>query len=159
MRRLAKRLRLALEQADELERQIGTRAAANCSPLGRWCGINLLTAGARAGILGPGQRCTTAAHLAASAGAAPMEASSAGGVRHRRNRGGNRRLNAIRSRIAVTQARHRPAAQASRDRRQAAGKPAAAAFRARTRCIVRAIGRLWQECLTQHAATPAGVAA
>lgn len=68
VRRLANRRRLALEQADALEQQIGTRAAADFSPRTRWCGINLRTAGALAGIMGPGRRLTTEAQLAASAG-------------------------------------------------------------------------------------------
>jgi transposase len=124
------------------------------------CGINLLTAGALAGILGPGRRFTTEAQLAAYAGVAPLEASSAGSVRHRLNLGGNRRLNAILYRIALTQARHLPEARAYLDRRKAEGKSSKEAFRALKRFIIRAIWRLWQECLDQdHAATPASVAA
>ena len=159
VRRLAKRLRLAQEQADDLERQIERRVAADFSPLMRLCGINFLTAGAVAGILGPGQRFTTEAQVAAYAGVAPLEASSAGGVRHRLNRGGNRRLNAILYRIAVTQARCSPEARAYLDRRMAEGKTSKEAFRALKRFLVRAIWRLWQECLPHHAAAPAGAAA
>ena len=92
--------------------QIEARAAAGFSPLTTLCGISPLTAGALAGILGPGRRFATDAQLAAYAGVAPLEASSAGRVRHRLNRGGNRRLNAILSRIALTQARHAPEARA-----------------------------------------------
>ncbi len=40
--------------------------------------------------------CATDAQLATYAGAAPLETSSAKRVRYRLNRGGNRRLNAIR---------------------------------------------------------------
>ncbi len=81
VRRLAQRLRLALEQAEALAAQLRALAAPRFAPL--------------AGILGPGRRFATAAQLAASAGVAPQETSSAERVRHRRNRGGNRRLNAI----------------------------------------------------------------
>lgn len=63
-------------------------------------------------------------------------------MRHRLNRGGNRRLNAILYRIALTQARHLPEARAALDRRKAEGKTSAAAFRALNRFIVRAIWRL-----------------
>jgi transposase len=113
VRRTAQRLRLALDQVAELEQQIAARAeAAGLSPLRRLCGVNLLTAAALAGILGPGQRFASEAQLAAYAGVAPLEASSAGLVRHRLNRGGNRRLNAILYRIALTQARHAPTARA-----------------------------------------------
>jgi transposase len=55
VRRLAQRLRLALDQAAELARRIRKQAAQQALPLTRLCGVNLLTAGALAGILGPGQ--------------------------------------------------------------------------------------------------------
>jgi transposase len=87
---------LALDQVAELT--VRTRelaAAAGLEPLTRVCGINLLTAAALAVILGPGIRFASDADLAACAGAAPLEASSAGSVRHRLNPGGNRQLNSI----------------------------------------------------------------
>lgn len=161
VRRLAARVRLALQQADDLERQIGEQTAPGFSPVTKLCGINLLTAGALAGILGPGRRFATEAQLAAYAGVAPLEASSAGGNRHRLNRGGNRRLNAILYRVALTQARHLPAARTYLDQRKTEGKSSSEAFRALKRFIVRAVWRLWQECLPQHhhAASPTGEAA
>ncbi len=85
--------------------------------------------------------------MAAYAGVAPLEASSAGLVRHRLNRGGNRRLNAILYRIAVSQARSSPAAQAFLARRQAETKTWREAIRALKRYLIRAIWRLWQHCL------------
>ena len=115
--RLAQRLRLALDQAAELARRIREQAAECAGPLTQLCGINLLTAGALAGILGPRQRFGSDAQLAAYAGVAPIEASSAGLTRHRLSRGGNRRLNSIIYRIALTQARHHPEARAYLDRR------------------------------------------
>ncbi len=66
---------------------------------------------------------------------ASLEASSAGLLRHRLNRGGNRRLNAILYRIAVVQARFWPPAQAYLARR------------ALKRYLIRAI---WQLCRTCH---------
>lgn len=106
----------------------------------------MLTAGALAGILGPGRRFGREAQLAAYAGVAPLEASSAERVRHRLNRGGNRRLNAILYRIALTRARYDPAARAYPDRRMGEGKAKREARRALKRYISRAIFRLWQEC-------------
>lgn len=155
VRRLAQRLRLALDQAEELAAQIRRRAGRSFSPLTRLCGINLLTAGALAGILGPGRRFASDAQLAAYAGVAPLEASSAGVVRHRLNRGGNRRLNAILYRIALTQARYSPEARAYLERRVAEGKTRREALRALKRFLIRAIWRLWQECVAQQAAVPA----
>ena len=105
--RASERLRIAVRQVTALEAEIRVRAlAARLEPLTRVCGINVLTAAALAGILGPGDRFPSDADLAAYAGAAPLEASSATALRHRLNRGGNRRLNAILYRIALTQARH-----------------------------------------------------
>ena len=153
VRRLAQRLRLALHQAEELADQIRTRAERSFAPLTRLCGVNLLTAGALAGILGPGRRFATDAQLAAYAGVAPLEASSAGVVRHRLNRGGNRRLNAILYRIALTQARYSVEARAYLDRRVAEGKTRREALRALKRFLIRAIWRLWQECVSARPAT------
>ena len=116
-----------------------------------------LTAGTLAGILGCGQRFASEAHLAAYAGVAPLEASSAGGVRHRLNRGGNRRLNAVVHRIALTQARCDPNAAAYLARRRAEGKTLREAVRALKRFIIRAIWRHWQDCIPalRQAAMPA----
>ena len=159
VRRLAQRLRLATEQAADLARQIAARAQAGFFPLTRLKGINLLTAGALAGLLGPGCRFTGEAQLAAYAGVAPLEASSAGRGRHRLNRGGNRRLNAILYRIALTQARCWPPAQAYLARRLREGKTKREAIRALKRYLIRAIWRLWQECVSSHPVTSYGQAA
>lgn len=78
---------------------------------------------------------------------APLEVSSAGRVRHRLNRGGNRQLNAILYRIALTQLRSLPAAQDYVARRMSEGKTKREALRALKRYIIRAIWRLWQECV------------
>jgi transposase len=150
VRRLAERLALVLSQAEELGRRIRDLAKERFAPLARLCGIDLLTAGALAGILGPGPRFTTDAQLAAYAGVAPLEASSAGMVRHRLNRGGNRRLNAILYRIALTQARHLDEARQYLDRRVAEGKTKREAMRALKRFIIRSVWRLWLECRSQE---------
>jgi transposase len=155
VRRLAQRLRLALAQAEDLAAQIRQRAQARFALLTGLCGVSLLTAGALAGILGPGHRFRTDAQLAAYAGVAPLEASSAGRVRHRLNRGGNRRLNAILHRMAIAQARSSPAARAYLTRREAEGKTRREALRALKRFLVRAVWRLWQECVSQPPARPA----
>ncbi len=146
VRRLAQRLRLALEQVDDLAKQIRELTSVRFSALTELYGINLLMAGALAGILGPGQRFKSEAQLAAYSGAAPIEASSAGTVRHRLNRGGNRQLNAILYRIALTQARGFADAQTYLKRRASEGKTTREAMRALKRYIVRAVWRLWQQC-------------
>lgn len=158
VRRLAQRLSLALDHVAEVGCEIKARAEARFSRLTELCGVNLLTAGALAGILGPGRRFQTEAQMAAYAGAAPLETSSAGLVRHRLNRGGNRRLNAILYRIALTQRQHSPQAIAYVARRIAEGKTSREATRALKRYIVRAIWRLWTACLAANQlSSPTGV--
>jgi transposase len=159
IRRLAQRLRLALSQAEELTQQIKDLAERRFSPLTNLCGVNLITAGTLAGILGPGDRFATDAQLAAYAGVAPLEASSAGLVRHRLNRGGNRRLNSVLYRIVLTQAHHSPAAKAYIDRRLSEGKTRREAHRALRRFVIRAIWRLWHECQSVQGREPVQEAA
>jgi len=78
VRRGAPRLRLVVAQAQALASDIRYRAAPRFAALTTLCGISLLTVGALAAILGPGSRFGTAAPLAAFAGVAPLETSSAG---------------------------------------------------------------------------------
>lgn len=146
VRRLAERLELALTQSNALADRIRAEATTRFAPLMRLCGVNALTAGVLAGILGPGHRFASDAALAAYAGASPIEASSAGHVRHRLNRGGNRRLNAILYMIALSQARHSEQGRAYLARRTSEGKTKREAMRALKRFLARAIWRLWQEC-------------
>ena len=152
VRHLAQRLQLVVEQARALTRDIERLAARQWTPLTQIYGVSLLTAAALAGLLGPGRRFHSDAQLAAYAGVAPLEASSAERVRHRLNRGGNRRLNAILHRIAITQLRDDPAAQAYVARRLREGKTKREALRALKRFLARAIWRRWQECLAPPAA-------
>jgi transposase len=146
VRRLARRMWLVVEQEQEIAHRIKQLATARFAPLTEICGISLLTAGALAGILGPGLRFQCDGQMAAYAGVAPLEASSAERVRHRLDRGGNRRLNAILYRIAITQARCSPEARAYLARRVAEGKTKREALRALKRFIVRAIWRRWRQC-------------
>ncbi len=149
VRRLGQRLRLAGDQADELEAEIRRLAAPRLAPLTDICGVDLLTAAVLAGLLGPGRRFTSEAQLAAHAGVAPLEVSSAGRVRHRLNRSGNRTLNAVLHRIAMTQARCSPEARAYLARRVAEGKTKREALRALKRYICRAVWRRWLVCLAK----------
>jgi transposase len=159
VRRLGQRLQLLTDQAKALAAQIRALAAPRFAPLATICGIDLLTAGALAGILGPGQRFASDAQLAAYAGVAPREASSAARVRHRLNRGGHRRLNAILYRVAVTQARFSPQARAYLSRRTGEGKTKPEAMRALKRFLVRAIWKQWRRCQPEAAAEPVALVA
>jgi transposase len=147
--RLAERLALALAQSEEIASKIRALAEMHFAPLTTLCGVNLLTAGTLAGILGPGRRFVSDAALASYAGVSPLEASSAGHTRHRLNRGGDRRLNAVVYMIALTQARSSPAARAYLERRASEGKTKREAMRALKRYIVRAIWRLWNACIPE----------
>jgi transposase len=159
IRRLAERLALALAHEEELAEEIRDLAEATFTPLTKLCGVNLLTAGKLAAILGPGNRFSSDAQLASYAGVAPLEASSAGKVRHRLNRGGNRRLNHVLYFIVLTQARHHPEAQNYLARRIAEGKSRREAHRALKRFVIRAIWRLWQECVENRQAANCRAAA
>ena len=146
VRRLGARLRLALDDAAVLAKQVRTLTREHYTPLTEICGVELLTAGALAGILGPDRRFANEAQLAQHAGVAPLEVSSAGRVHHRLNRGGNRRLNSILHRIAVTQSCYSPQAQLYLARRQAEGKTGREARRTLKRYLVRAVWRAWHKC-------------
>lgn len=161
VRRLAARLRLAREQADEVTGKIQALTAKRFAPLAEICGVSSLTAGVLASLLGPGRRFCSDAQLAAYAGVAPLETSSAGKVRHRLNRGGNRRLNAALYFIALTQARFSPDARAFVERRVGEGKTRREAMRALKRYIIRAIWRQWTLCYPSAAASagPSSLAA
>jgi len=159
VRRLAQRACLAFKLGEELAARIRELAKEGFSPLTQLVGIDLLTARQLAAILGPGRRFEGDAQRAAYAGAAPLEASSAGLVRHRLNRGGNRQLNELLYRIILTQSRHSEQARAYLERRRHEGKTLREAFRALKRFIVRAIWRLWQECPGAQPKQLAGMAA
>jgi transposase len=139
IRRLAIRLQLNRDQEREIAAEMKRLAAERYAPLTEPCGVNLLTAGMLAGLLGPGHRFARDTQLAAYAGVAPLEASSAQCTRHRVNRGGNRRLNSIIYRIGITQAHHSPEARAYLARRVAQGKSRREAHRALRRYIARAL--------------------
>jgi len=147
IRRRARQLAGLLEEIDDLEQQIETAAPVLAAPLTEIVGVGKLTAGMLAGYLGPGRRFASDRQLAAYAGVAPLEVSSAGQVRHRLNRNGHRQLNAIVHRIALSQLRHSAEAQAYLAKRIGQGKSHRDAVRALKRYIVRRIYNQWQQCL------------
>jgi len=147
VRRLGQRLTLALDQAQDLAKQIRAAAVRDYAPLTELCGVSVLTAGTIAGILGPGRRFATDAALASYAGVAPIEASSAGRTRHRLNRGGNRRLNSVLHMIVLTQAHYSDEARAYIQRRVRQGKTKREAMRALKRFVARAVWQAWQRCV------------
>jgi transposase len=89
------------------------------------------------------------AALAMHAGAAPLECSSGAWQRHRLSRVGNRQLNAALHRIAVTQLRVHPPAQADLTRLQATGKAKREALQVLKRRLVRVVFNLLHADLHQ----------
>lgn len=145
VRRHAEHLAMLKRNVAALAREIETLAQAY-APLTEIVGIAPLTAGTLAGILGSHAPFESDAQLAAYAGVAPLEASSAGNGRYRLNRGGNRRLNAIVYRIAITQQRYPGEGKTYVERKLREGHTKREAIRALKRYIVRAIWRNWRRC-------------
>jgi transposase len=156
VRQVAQQLALLARQERELRGELEALVAARFAPLQTIEGVGALTAAGLVAELGQARRGLTEAQLAAMAGVAPLEASSAGGVRHRLNRGGNRRLNRRLHVIALIQARCYPPAQAYLARRQQAGRTAREARRALKRHLARRVWHQWQACWSEPpAALPA----
>ena len=108
VRLVAAQLALLAGQERELRAELEALVAARFAPLQTIEGVGALTAAGLIAELGQARRGLREAQLAALAGVAPLEASTAGGVRHRLNRGGNRRLNRLLHVIALIQARRLP---------------------------------------------------
>ena len=143
VRRMASVLRLVLEQKQQITREIELLSETRYGALTEIQGVAGLTAGILAGILGT-RRFAAEDQFAAYGGACPIETSSAGRVRHRLNRGGNRRLNWVLYFIALTQWKQGGAGRDYIQRRMEQGKSWLEAVRALKRFIARTVWRLWQ---------------
>lgn len=93
-------------------------------------------------------RCRNDAAFAALAGTSPLPASSGRTVRHRLNRGGDRRLNQAIHTIAVTRARCCPTTRAYIARRSADGKTTREIRRCLKRYITRELFRTLNSAMT-----------
>jgi len=143
VRRVAAVLALVLEQERQLTREIESLSGTHYGALTEIRGVARLTAGILAGILGT-RNFEAEAQFAAYGGASPVETSSAGRVRHRLNRGGNRRLNRVLYLIALTQWKHPGEGRRYIEGRMEQGKSWLEGVRALKRYIARAVWRLWQ---------------
>jgi transposase len=146
IRATAAQLELLDRQDRELKRKLERASTARFSPLRQIEGIGPLIACGLVAELGRPRPRFGEEQLAALAAVSPLEASSAGALRHRLNRGGNRRLNMLLHQIVLTQARIYPPAQAYIARRTAEGKTKREARRALKRLIVRRVFHAWVEC-------------
>jgi len=151
VRAAAAQLELLDDQDRELRRKLERASRARFSPLRQIEGVGPLIACAIAAELGAPRPGFGEAQLAALGGLCPLEASSAGGVRHRLNRLGNRRLNMLFHQIVLTQARLYPPARTYLLRRQAEGRTAREARRALKRLIVRRVFLAWRACFETNA--------
>jgi transposase len=111
-REFVARCRLLTRAIDELNQELGQRAAAVAPALLELPGCGGITAAKLFAEIGAICRFKSDAQLARHSGVAPLEASSGKSQRHRLDRGGNRQLNAALYRIAITQSRYHPAARA-----------------------------------------------
>jgi transposase len=153
---LASRIAALTAQADALEREITPRVQALAPSLLALPGAAALTAAKIVAETAGADRFKSKDAYARHNGTAPLPAWSANPVRHRLSRTGNRQLNCAIHRIAITQKRCCPAAQAYLDRRTAAGDTPSEALRALKRRLSDIVYRM---LLADSATAPLGQAA
>lgn len=144
IRATAEQLVLLDAQDRALRRKLAGAAKRSFRPLMEIEGIAVINACAIVAECGAPRPGFGEEQMAALAGVSPLEASSAGGVRHRLNRGGNRRLNMVFHQIVLTQGRLYSPAQVYLARRTAEGKTAREARRALKRLVVRRVFQAWR---------------
>jgi transposase len=150
IRHTAAQLALLYEQDRDLRAKLERASTGRFSPLRQIEGIGSIIACALVAELGPPRPGFAEQHLAALAAVAPLEASSAGAVRHRLNRSGNRRLNMLFHVISLTQGRTYAPARAYLERRRAEGLTAREARRALKRHLVRRVFHAWLDCFSNQ---------
>jgi transposase len=147
---LVDRIGAMTTRINELAGQITTRVQRHAPQLLTLVGCGPLSAAKLLVETADVRRFKSEAAFAMHAGVAPIPASSGKRQRHRLNRGGNRQLNAALHRIAVTQLRVCPQAQAFRQRRLTAGSTRTEALRALKRQLARRVFRLLHDAQQAH---------
>ncbi len=153
VRLVAEQIALLMNQEKELRANIEASVSEHFVPLLSIEGVQPIVAAGLIAELGMPRPGFGVPQIAALAGVAPIEASSAGEVRHRLSRRGNRRLNMLLYLIALAQQRSYAPAQAYMTRRQQEGRTAREARRALKRHLVRRIWHQWQACWPGASAT------
>jgi transposase len=138
-RELVVRCRLLTRTIVGIDSELEQQTARTAPALLELPGCGAITAAKLLAEIGPIGRFETDAQLARHSGVAPLEASSGRVQRHRLDRGGNRQLNCALYRIAITQARYHPPAQAYLERKQTEGKSRREAIRCLKRTLIRVI--------------------
>jgi transposase len=140
-RREVTRIRELTREANQLERDIAARVTRLVPSLLEIPGCGTLSAAKLVGEAADITRFKNRDAYAMWAGAAPIPVWSANNQRFRLNRGGNRQTNAALHRIAITQARMHPAAQAFVQRRLASGSTKREALRLLKRKLANVVYR------------------
>lgn len=107
-------------------------------------GCGVLSAAKAIGETGGADRFPTASKFARITGTAPLPASSGNSQRHRYDPGGNRQLNAVLHRIAITQINHHQPARNYYERKLSEGKSHKEALRCLKRQIANTLWKLLQ---------------
>jgi transposase len=136
-----KRIRELTTAIDALYRELAALVSAYRPALLSLHGCGVLCAAKAIGETGGAERFPTASKFARITGSAPLKASSGQHTRHRYDQGGNRQLNAVLHRIAITQLRHHQPARDYYQRKLTEGKHRKEALR----CLKRQIATsLWK---------------
>ena len=146
VRQVAEQIMLLMDQERELRASIEVGVREHFVPLLSIEGVQPIVAAGLIAELGMPRPGFGVPQIAALAGVAPIEASSAGEVRHRLSRRCNRRLNMLLYLIALAQQRSYAPAQAYMARRQQEGRTPREARRALKRHLVRRVWQQWQAC-------------
>lgn len=156
VRALAESWRASRESAASLLSEIEALVRANCPALLAMYGCGVVSAARLAVAAGDNpQRMASEAAFAALCGASPVEASSGRTVRHRLNRGGDRRANSALHQIARHRLNHDPRTVAYAERRRSEGMSEKEILR----CLKRHVAREAYRALTGRArARPDGPA-
>jgi transposase len=139
MRAQIGRLRQLVAETGALLNELARLVAAQQPALLALPGIGPLTAAKLVCEIAGIQRFKSPAKLARMAGIAPIPASSGARHRFRLDRGGNRQINAAVHRMAITQLRCHPPAQAYIERKITEGKSTKEAIRALKRQLINTI--------------------
>ena len=146
VRQVAEQIALLMDQERELRTNIELMVREHFYPLLEIDGVQPIVAAGLIAELGLPRPGVGVPQIAVLAGVAPVEASSAGAIKHRLSRGGNRHLNMLLYLIALAQERAYAPAQVYMARRQQEGRTAREARRALKRHLVRRIWHQWQAC-------------
>jgi transposase len=144
LRSLARRVRSLRAEAEALERELARRVEVLAPSLLARPGIGPVSAAALLVAWSEPGRLRSEAAFARLAGVAPIPASSGKVVRHRLDRGGDRRLNRALHTVILIRRRLDPETQAYIARRVAEGKSEREAVRCLKRFLARSLFRLME---------------